>query len=224
MDEPISRLNLSRLADSCSIELVKRRRKEPANDNYCLEIFRRAILEHNDQAWFVLQGCFSENIRVWIRSHASSDIALLYDSEENYIAQTFSRFWVAVHEQRFEFKSLNGALNYLHATLDGIFKDLIRSHLRSREVPLPDQDSPEEPVVEQPGDELEVWNIIFGLLKDERERRIMKLLYFHGLKPKNILERFPKEFTDVNEIYRVNCNIVDRLRRNRERLRWLLRR
>ncbi len=67
-----------------------------------------------------------------------------------------------------------------------------------------------------------LWNIILSLLNDERERRIAQLLYFHGLKPKYILERFPQEFTDVKEIYSVSCNIVERLRRNRERLRWLL--
>jgi len=222
MDEPINRLKLSRLADRCSSELVRRRRKEPADDSFCLEIFRRAILEHDEQAWFVLQKCFGENVRAWIHSHSSSDIALLHDSEENYVAQTFSRFWIAVHEQHFEFKTLNGALSYLHATLNGIFTDLMRAQLRSREVPLPDQDSPEEPAAEQPEDDLEVWNTILSLLNDERERRVAQLLYFNGLKPKYILERFPQEFTDVKEIYRVNCNIVDRLQRNRERLRWLL--
>ncbi len=215
MDEPVNQMDLYRLADRCSSELVRRRRKEAADDRHCLEIFRRAILEHNEQAWFVLQERFGESVRTWIHSHSSSDIALLHNSEENYVAQTFSRFWIAVHEQHFEFKTLNGALSYLHAALDGIFIDTTRTHFRSREVPLPDQDSPEEPVAELPGDDLEIWNIILSLLNDERERRIAQLLYFHGLKPKYILERFPQEFTDVKEIYSVSCNIV-------ERLRWLL--
>lgn len=224
MDESINRLNLSGLADRCSIELVKRRRKETADDSYCLEIFRRAILERDDAAWFVLQGCFSENVRIWIRSHASSDIALLHDSEENYVAQTFSRFWVAVHKQRFEFRTLNGALSYLHATLDGIFRDLMRSRRRSQEVPLPEQDSLEEPAAEQQDDDLDVWNTILSLLNNERERRVMQLLYYHGLTPQKIVKLFPQEFSNEKEIYRINCNIVERLRRKREQLRWLFRR
>lgn len=224
MDESINRLNLSGLADRCSIELVKRRRKETADDSYCLEIFRRAILERDDAAWSVLQGCFSENVRIWIRSHASSDIALLHDSEENYVAQTFSRFWVAVHKQRFEFGTLNGALSYLHATLDGIFRDLMRSRRRSQEVPLPEQDSLEEPAAEQQDDDLDVWNTILSLLNNERERRVMQLLYYHGLTPQKIVKLFPQEFSNEKEIYRINCNIVERLRRKREQLRWLFRR
>src|SRR5437588_545150 len=104
MDEPINRLNLPGLADRCSLELVKRRRKETADDSYCLEIFRRAIIERDGEAWSILQRCFSENVRIWIRSHANSRWALLHDSEENYVAHTFSRFWVAVHNQPLEFR------------------------------------------------------------------------------------------------------------------------
>ena len=221
MDEPINRLNLSRLADRCSLELVKRRRKEAADDSYCLEIFRRAILERDDEAWSILQGCFSENVRIWIRSHANSNLALLRDSEENYVAQTFSRFWVTVHEQHSEFRTLNKALSYLHATLDSIFRDMMRSHRRSQEVPLPEQDSPEEPAAEQPDDDLDVWNTLLGLLNNERERRVVQLLYYHGLTPKKIVKHFPQEFSNEKEIYRVNYNIVVRLRRKSDQLRWL---
>jgi hypothetical protein len=34
--------------------------------------------------------------------------------------------------------------------------------------------------------------------------------------------RCPAEFTQVKEIYRLNENIIERLRRNQDRLRWLL--
>ncbi len=172
-------------------------------------------------AWSVLQGCFSENVRIWIRSHANSKMALLRDSEENYVAQTFSRFWVAVYKQPVEFRTLNGALSYLHATLDGIFRDLMRSHLRSQEVPFPEPDSPEEPAAEQSSDDLEVWNTILGLLNSERERRVVQLLYYHGLTPKKIVKCLPQEFSNEKEIYRVNENIIERLRRKSDQLRWL---
>lgn len=223
MDETINRLNLFKLADQCSLELVKRRRKEPADDSYCLEIFRRAIVERDEEAWTVLQGCFSETIRIWIRSHTHSKMALLRDSEENYVAQAFSRFWVSVHKQRTEFGTLNAALSYLKATLNGIFGDLMRAHLRSQEVPFPEQDSPEEPAAEQSGDELdEIWNTILGLLKDDRERRVMQLRYYYGLKPRYIVKLFPQEFSSEKEICRICSNIIERLRRNSDLMRWLL--
>jgi len=90
-------------------------------------------------------------------------------------------------------------------------------------VPLPEVDSPDEPVsMDELAHDSEMWRSVQSLLTDERERRVMYLLYYCGLKPREIVERCPQEFQDAKEIYRLNHNILDRLRRNRDRLRWLL--
>jgi hypothetical protein len=222
MDEALSQANLSMLADECAGQLQRHRRKEPADDRFCLEILRRALIQHIDQAWSMVQRCFSEIIRIWLRSHPGSDIALRRDAEENYIAQTFSRFWYATRNQQIEFATLNAALSYLHATLNGIIMDTMRVHFRSAEVPLPDPDFPDEPAAEEHQDGRMLWESIQSLLPDEREQRLVYLLYYCGFKPKEIARRFPQEFGDVKEIYRLNQNILDRLRRSRDRLRWLL--
>lgn len=67
-----------------------------------------------------------------------------------------------------------------------------------------------------------IWESIQLLLSDERERRLAYLLYHCGLKPRDIVRRCSPEFPDVQEIYRLNSNIVERLRRNRDRLRHVL--
>jgi hypothetical protein len=224
MDEAVSQMKLAALADLSTHEPQRHRWKEPFDDRYCLEVLRRAIFERTDEAWSVLQQCFSETIRGWLRSHPSSDVALLRDSEENYIAQTFSRFWYAVRDQHLEFTSLYAALSYLHATLNGIIMDTLRFHLRlcSREVPFPEPGCSQEPVSEEPFGSRSIWSSIQPLLPDERERRLAYLLYYCGLKPRDIVIRCSQEFDDVKEIYRLNHNIVERLRRNRDRLRHVL--
>ncbi len=222
MDEAPGQADLSTLADQCASQLQRHRRREPADDRYCLEILRRAIIQHVDQAWSMVQRCFSEVVRIWLRSHPGSDRVLQRDTEENYVAQTFSRFWYATHDQQLEFASLNGALSYLHATLNGIILDTMRAHFRSAEVPLPDPGFPGEPVAEESQDGHIMWESIQSLLPDERERHLAYLLYYCGFKPREIVRRFPQEFADVKEVYRLNQNIIDRLRRNRDRLHWLL--
>lgn len=222
MDGVRDQANLSALADECADQLQRRRRKEPSDDRYCLEILRRALVEQVDLAWSMVQRCFSEVVRIWLRSHPGSDVALRRDAEENYIAQTFSRFWYATRNQQLEFTTLNGALSYLHATLNGIIMDTMRVHFRSVEVPLPDPGFSGEPSAEEHEDGRMLWESIQNLLPDEGERRLVYLLYYCGLKPREIVRRFPQEYGDVKEIYRVNQNIIDRLRRSRERLRWLL--
>jgi len=220
MVEAVNQISLQALVDLSTRELQRHRSKAPFDDRYCLEILRRAIVEQTDEAWSALQHCFSETIRGWLRSHPSSDVALLRDSEENYIAQTFSRFWYAVRDQHLEFSMLYAALSYLHATLNGIITDTLRSHLRlrSREVSLPEPGCSEELSGEAPLESQSFWESIRFLLPDERERRLAYLLYYCGLKPRDIVMRCPGEFDDVKDIYRLNHNIVERLRRNRDRL------
>src|SRR5437870_3417277 len=103
MDETLRGMQLSLLADKCGSEMKRHRRRESIDDRYCLEIFRRAILERMDAAWSVLQQRFSDVVRIWLHSNPHKDVALRRDTEENYIAQTFSRFWYAVHDQHIEF-------------------------------------------------------------------------------------------------------------------------
>lgn len=215
---------LTTLVELSLNELQQFRSKVSSDEHYALEIVRRALVEQTDEAWSALQQCFSETIRIWIRSHPSSDIALLRDTEENYIAQTFSRFWVAVNQQPLVFTTLPAALSYLHATLNGVLTDSLRSHLRlcSREVPLPASGLSHEPSVEEPLESEEIWECMQALLCDERERRVFFLLYCCGLKPREIVLRCPEEFPEVKEVYRLNQNIIGRLQRNRDRLRYLL--
>ena len=224
IDEAVSQMQLTTLADLSTHERQLHRRKAPFDDRYCVEILRRALVEQSNEAWSVLEQCFSETIRVWLRSHPSRDVALLRDSEENYVAQTFSRFWYAVRDHHLEFTSLYAALSYLHATLNGIILDTLRSHLRlrSREATFPEAGCSQEPIAEDSTDDWSIWESIELLLPDERERRLAYLLYYCGLKPRDIVMRCPGEFADVKDIYRLNHNIVERLRRNRDRLRYML--
>ena len=60
------------------------------------------------------------------------------------------------------------------------------------------------------------------MLPDEREQRLAYLLFHCGLKPREIIHYCPQEFSSVQEIYRLHRNIIDRLQRKREHIRWLL--
>src|SRR5712691_1568913 len=72
-----------------------RRAEQDENEQACLELFQRA-LGHNDvHAWELLQRRFSAMMRGWLRRHPQREMASRYESEENYIALGFERFWYA---------------------------------------------------------------------------------------------------------------------------------
>jgi hypothetical protein len=50
-------------------EIDKYRHGEPYHDQYCLELFRRALAECDPLAWEVVQQTFYETMLGWMRSH-----------------------------------------------------------------------------------------------------------------------------------------------------------
>jgi hypothetical protein len=58
------------------------------------------------------------------------------------------------------------------------------------------------------------WQLLETRLKDERERRLVYGLFVLDLKPRQLLEEFNGLFRDVQEIYRLKENVMERLRRD----------
>ena len=127
-----------------------------------------------------------------------------------------------IRNEGLEFTTMAGALRFLHTCLNSDIIDTLRFQLRPEEMQWPDPGFPEEPIAEDPDSGLERWEAIKSLLPNAREQRLAYLLYYCGLKPRQIIQKCPGEFNDVQEIFRLTRNILDRLRRNKDRLRWLL--
>src|SRR5215469_1566648 len=173
------------LANQCLKELGDYQRGEPCDERYGLELLRRATLEGDPEAWEWVQHCFSDLVRGWLRRHPSRMAALRFESEENYVAFTFGRFWQATtFTQKVEFKSLAAALQYLRTSLHSAILDTSRAYSRPKEVPLPEPGEPGEPFREDQATSLEAWEILQAMLPDRRERRLAYLLYHCNLKPR----------------------------------------
>ena len=217
MDKPPRSMSLSELTSRCMSEIQKYNQREPHNDQCCLEIFRRALLQQDSQAWSVLMERFHSIVLSWVRRHPQSQAVRDIDSEENYVALTFERFWrVTVRNKTLEFTTLAGALAFLRACVNSVIIDTLRSQ---KEIPIPENF---ERVAPEPDESNQRWEVIKGFIPNAREQRLAYLLYYCGLKPRQIVQLLPREFNDVHEIFRLTRNIIDRLRRNKDRLRWLL--
>jgi hypothetical protein len=160
-------------------------------------------------------------VRGWLHHHPSREAASRLESEENYVAQAFERFWQATTlTHQVEFRTLAAALQCLRASLNGAILDTLRAYSRPREVSLPGPGEPGEPKVEDKTDGSEVWEILKALLPNVHEQRVAYLLFHCGLKPREIVRFCPQEFGDIREIYRLRRNILERRLRKTDQLRW----
>ncbi len=211
------------LAAKCSREIDHYHKGEPWTDEYGLELLRRAIVQGDQEAWVGVQHCFNELVRRWLRRHPKREVTCRLESEENYVAQTFERFWQATASTRHvEFNTLAAALQYLRASLNGVILDTLRAYARPREVMLPESGEAGELQAEDTADRGEVWEALQTMLADEHEKRLAYLLFHCGLKPREIVRFCPQEWSDVREIYRLRRNVMERLLHNADQLRWRL--
>ncbi len=222
MDKPLGEMSLKSLREYCIREMGKFRRKEPCDDAYCLEIFRRAVAQKDNEAWMLLQQLFSDNIRGWLGVHSHRTLALRYECEQTYIDDAFRRFWQAVSDQSLAFTTLGSALSYLRLCLHCAIMDTLRMHARRNVERIPDHGHPDEPQVEDRYYENELWEAIKVLLPGEKEQRVAYLHFHCNLKPREIIRYCPGEFKGEEEIYRLKRNIMERILRNVDKLRWRL--
>ncbi len=216
-------MSVAALAEQCKREINSYLLGEASDERYCLELLRRATVQGDQLAWECLQELFSNLVRSWLRRHPNREAAYRLDSEENYIAQAFERFWQATSQnQQLEFRTTAAALQYLRVSLHGTLVDTLRTYSRRREVALPEPGTYAEPLMEDDTDGGDVWEMLEQMLHDVRERRLAYLLFHCGLKPREIVRLCPQEFSEVNEIYRLRRNIFERLRRNADQIRQRL--
>lgn len=219
-----SEMSLSVLAEQYMRELDSYRRGEPCTDTYGLELLRRASMQGDQEAKPWVQHCLGEMVREWLRYHPQREVACRLESEENYVAQTFERFWqTTAFNQRMECSTLATALRYLRASLHGAILDTLRAYARPGEISKPMPGELGEPQMDDVTSSNEVWDILKTLLSNPREVRLAHLLFHSGLGPQEIVNVRPHEFDDVREASCLRRTIMERVLRNAGLLQWQLR-
>ena len=81
-------LSVTEIARRCREETERYLRGELAMDQFCMELFRRALVLHDEVAWAYLYQQYADMVRHWLG--ARHDAAL--DGE---VSVVFTRFWRA---------------------------------------------------------------------------------------------------------------------------------
>jgi hypothetical protein len=189
-----------------------------SNDEYVIELLRRAIMHADQNARVKVQQCLCGIVRGWLHRHPNREALCRLDNEENYVDVAFERFWRVTIDQRIAFNTLATALHYLRVSLNGAILDRLRASSRPKEVSLPWSAFPGEPLLEDVTSSAEVWVRLQSELLNVREQRLAYLLFHCGFKPGEIVHCCSQEFSDVCEIYCLRYNIVERLLRNVDHL------
>jgi len=182
-------------------------------DSY--ELFRRAIVERDEQAWIESATRYRPLLAAWASRCSAS--AALTESYDDLADQAFARAWSALSPERFaSFPTLAALLAYMRACVTTTVIDHARSPV-SRErieqsIQAEEVATPEQLIMDQ-FQRQEIWRLAEAAIASEQERVVLRETFVYDLPPRAILRRHPDLFADAHTIYITKRNLFDRLQR-----------
>ena len=225
----VERLSVNELARCCAEETNKFLRQNVSNDRYCLELFRRAIVKRDEDAWACVYQQYAPLVLTWVTQHQSAAALLGQDGSGPLVNAAFAKFSQALTPAKMQnFDSLAAILKYLKMCVHSVVADEVRAR-QARQYEETLELIEHEPAADDPADDVvssisaqSLWQVIQEELSNEDERILIYLAYVQGMKPSEISSQHRRLFPTVDDVYRIKRNVLERLRRNR-RLQMIFR-
>jgi hypothetical protein len=212
---------LAEIAARCREETARFLRREEAEDTFCFELFRRAVVERVAVAWEAVYDQYQGIVLAWVRRHPLSGASA--EDDAYWVNRTFDRFWSAVGPERFvAFPTMAAVLRYLKMCAHSVLMDDVRARHLTRLEPLIDQDAEADTTPDTADVVVDalagsaLWDMINAAMQDEAERRVAYCCFVLDLRPREVQAQYPDLFGSVDDVYRIKRNLIDRLRRNPE--------
>jgi RNA polymerase sigma factor (sigma-70 family) len=217
-------LSVAQLAQRCAEETARYQRREHHDPRCCYELFRRALVQQDEEAWVAIYDQYRRLVKHWM-GHVPGDVDAL-------VNQTFARFWRALPPDRFkDFPSLDAILAYLRRCAQGMAIDARRREERrlARDVALSQMQqaaaagetiSPTTQVLDEIVGE-QLYGYVAERLNGKQESVAFRASFEWGLRPAEIAERWADIFSCAREVSRVKERILRRLRRDEELIELL---
>ena len=216
------------LAVLCAKETDRFFRGHEFDSQYCFELFRRAIIEHDQLAWEAVYSQYHLLVGKWVKQHPGFEAS--GEDVSYFVNCAFEKIWIALTPEKFtHFTHLASLLGYSKMCVHSVIVD----HNRVREqaclcqytegsaVEIPAQkESVEERVLDRV-ERLRFWDLIYSHLHDEKERRVMHGTFVLAQKPRELYDQYPGYFNSVDEVYLIKQNVLDRLKRDPEFKKFL---
>lgn len=206
MDDKLTR----DLAEMCREESARYRRGRSGERGTCYELFRRAIVDRDQDAWRAVYDQYRRLVGKWVSGPT--------DRIDERVNRAFAKFWHAVDPQSFsrKFTTIGKVMAYLQLCARSVrIDEHRREEKRQLLVSLEDArastgDTTSKPAIDNVVRQ-ELFATIEQRLKDEQERLVIHLSFKVGLAPRHIAQECPDVFADAAEVRKVKERIVRRL-------------
>ena len=214
-------LTLASIAHRCSRETALFFQRQRHDPRFCFELFRRAIMDHDQHAWDLVYYQYRALVAGWVERHSAFPGS--GEEVQYYVNRAFEKMWVAMTPEKLgHFSNLKSLLRYLQMCVHSAIIDRVWK----AELHLVDIETAESAVWDTARDTLtggqllervhrqEFWREVNARLKNDKERKVVYGSFVLALKPRELCARFQDTFRDVKDVYRVKDNVLARLGRD----------
>ncbi len=195
------RIDLEALAQNCTEETQKFLRQVSSDTRYCFELFRRAYGERIDDALSRIYDIYLPMLARRARRHP-----LYFQScqDDDYFARVaLSNFYRVNRGASFEekFTILPAVVKYLYACLHSAIAEDVRENARMTAPPAEDTDAlGSETLAQDDVNPQELWQRISTLLPETELQELAYLRFALGMKPAEIVQRYPQMWATERQV------------------------
>jgi hypothetical protein len=226
MDENLHTLSLDSLAGFCAQQTSRFYQGRENDTSFCFEIFRRAILEQDQQAWEFIHQVYYDQIIRWVHRHPA--FVSTGEDAEYFLNRTLEKFWQAVTPEKFhQFPDLKHLLSYFQLCVHSTIMDYVRARAKTElEIEFSQAEKLAGPIlledcIQRKSQAQSLWKLVTGRLNDLKEVQVAYDSFVLDMKPAEMFERSPGSYENIKEIYRIKENVIERLRRDVELMKLL---
>lgn len=196
-------------------------RKDRTHERFCLELFRRAIVSKSQECWSLIYEQYVRLVFAWTLRFVKTNEQIGVAQVDDLVQDAFASFWRSYTPDHFKrATSIGSVLNYLQSCAWSSVQHA-RRKVRLQQVEwdvnpgqnLSTSHLPEQEILTKVNAE-KLWQVVESSCSNKREEQIARLRFVDGLKPKEIIARFPEIAQTEQELYKVIRNIKDRIKRH----------
>lgn len=230
-------ITTEQLLSACIIQMNEFHHNRPSDDRPCLELFRRALIEHDQEAWSAIYNLHHDQVMRWVYAHPR--FRFTGEDASVFANQAFARLWQygRRHAEAGRFNAVAEYMQYLKRCTWSAIEDELRRiqkdalwhqveldslsdggelndegwDFETLGIWLRGEDVPMEVVVEREAVMQELWELLKRSLVDGREHVVAEEIWEYGLTPRQIYVRYPDMFANEGEVRQVRRNILKRL-------------
>ncbi len=233
-------LPLDTLIQQCHAETIRYlRTHQTGNDCYCLEVFRRAMQDHDESAWAFVYTSYSTEeflgehyvlkwVRSWFNGRHGAAIRSAY-TEEEIVQEVWLRLAQSEAARTFTFESMSQLMGYLRRLINNFMMDVARrrapriiesatdheaAHVEQMIRTVPDRAGDVDSLMAENESLQDLLRQIGDqIIADDHEWLVFRSYFLDRLPPRKLYEAHPGVF-GPGEVEVIRTRLVRRLRKS----------